>query len=134
MYWLGRSEAMAQAYPLTDTLIQNFLIKNFKGTPVQNFIVADDAMFCIEGFVQYFLAAINAGDVNQIKECCHIAERLFLLNEEYAAGMLSMHLITTIFPVLEKKIPEHQQIRPLLMERLQLCFNYYLTLENNWLY
>jgi hypothetical protein len=48
--------------------------------------------------------------------------------------MLSMHLITTIFPVLEKKIQEQKQIRSLLMERLLLCFNYYLTLENNWLY
>ena len=97
-------------------------------------MVADDAVFCIDGFVQYFLAAINAGDVNQIKECCHIGERLFLLNEENVAGMLSMHLITTIFPVLEKKIQEQKQIRSLLMERLLLCFNYYLTLENNWLY
>lgn len=134
MYWFSRFEAMAQAYPLTDTLIQNFLITNFKGNPVQNLMVADDAVFCIDGFVQYFLAAINAGDVNQIKECCHIGERLFLLNEENVAGMLSMHLITTIFPVLEKKIQEQKQIRSLLMERLLLCFNYYLTLENNWLY
>lgn len=125
---------MVQADSLTKKLIHDFLIKDAEKTRILDLITADDAVFCVDSFVRYTLAAINAGDVNQIKECCRVAEQLFLLNEESIAGMLSMHFITTVFPVLEKKIPEHKQIKLLLEEELNFCFNYYLILENNWLY
>lgn len=125
---------MVQADSLTRKLIHDFLIKDAEERRILDLITADDAVFCIDSFVQYTLAAINAGDLNQIKECCLIAEQLFLLNEESIATMLSMHFITTVFPVLEKKIPEHKRIKSLLAEELLFCFNYYLILENNWLY
>jgi hypothetical protein len=71
-------------------------------TPFRNLMTADDAVFSIDDFVQYFLAAINAGNVNQIKECCQVAEQLFLLNEESISGMLSLHLVTTVFRFLKR--------------------------------
>jgi hypothetical protein len=125
---------MVQAYSLIDTLIQNSLLKNFRETSFKNLAIADDAAFCVDTFVQYFLAAIEAYDVNQIRECSDLAERLFSLNEEGVAGILSMHLITNVFPALEKKIPSHTEIKHLLSGELLFYFNYSLIVENNWLY
>ena len=125
---------MAQAYSLIDTLIQNSLFKNFRETSFPNLTVADDAAFCVDAFVQYFLAAIEADDAKQIRECSDLAKQLFSLNEENVAGILSMHLITKVFPILKKKMPSHNEIKDLLSGELLFYFNYCLTLENNWIY
>jgi hypothetical protein len=125
---------MIQAYSLIDTLIQNSLFKNFKGISFQNLAIADDAAFCVDTFVQCFLAAIDGEDTDQIKKCCDLAERLFSLNEESVAGIFSMHLITKVFPILEKRIPSRKEIKHMLPEELLFQFNYYVMLESNWLY
>lgn len=125
---------MVQAYSLIDTLIQNSLLKNFKGIPFQNLVIADDAAFCVDTFVQYFLAVIDADDTDQIRKCSGLAERLFSLKEESVASILSMHLITSIFPTLQKKIQSQTEIKDLLSTELLFHFNYYLMLENSWLY
>lgn len=91
-------------------------------------------MLYIEDFVQYTLVAINSCEANKIAECWHIAEQLFQLNDERIVNILSMHFMVTIFPTLEKKIPSHGEIKGLLSEKLLFHFNYYLMLENNWLY